>query len=133
MMARFGEITEPAPTVLASARERELKEWVTRRQQLVEMLTAEKNRRQQVRGRAKDEVKEHIDWLEERIKQPKALVCSSPAAFWCCSQNWGSFRILRAALAGLAPYNYDSGRYRAMVRHHQLWDDTQVTACWQTS
>lgn len=141
MTTRFGEITQPAPTVLASARERELKEWVTRRQQLVEMLTAEKNRRQQVRGRAKDEVGEHIDWLEERIKQldekikhlsesskewqdRKALLESTKGIGPLISS---SFLVLLpelgqlsnqaiAALAGLAPYNHDSGRYRGRRR-----------------
>ncbi|MEO0457625.1 MAG: transposase [Cyanobacteria bacterium P01_A01_bin.114] len=69
IIAKYGEVTEPPATVFASETEAELKSWVTRRQQLVEILTAEKNRRQQVRGLARDEVSEPIDWLKEQIKK----------------------------------------------------------------
>ncbi|WP_348918708.1 IS110 family transposase, partial [Adonisia turfae] len=70
VIAKYGEVTEPAATVFASAAESELKQWVTRRQQLVEILSAEKNRRTLlVKGAARDEVSEHIDWLEKKIKQ----------------------------------------------------------------
>lgn len=44
VLAHFGEAMQPTVTVLASAGEQALQEAVTRRRQLVEMLTAEKNR-----------------------------------------------------------------------------------------
>lgn len=44
VLAHFGEAMQPTVTVLASASEQALQEAVTRRRQLLEMLTAEKNR-----------------------------------------------------------------------------------------
>lgn len=141
MIAKYGEVTEPAAIVFVSETEAELKSWVTRRQQLVEILTAEKNRRKQVRGPARDEVSEHIDWLNERIKkidekikqlsestvewrERKALL-QSPKGIGPVISS--SFLVLLpelgqlsgkaiSALAGLAPFNRDSGNYRGRRR-----------------
>jgi transposase len=46
-LRRFGEQLKPAPTPAPSASDQELQELVRRRQQLVAMITAESNRRQQ--------------------------------------------------------------------------------------
>ena len=141
MIAKYGEVTQPAATVFATANEEALKGWVTRRQQLVEILTAEKNRRNQLRGPARDEVNEHIDWLQDRIKsldqkikqlsestqawqQRKALLQSPKgigpvisASFLVLLPELGqlSSRAI-AALAGLAPYSRDSGTFRGRRR-----------------
>ena len=45
MLARFGEAVRPAARPLANEQAQALAALVTRRRQLVEMLTAEKNRR----------------------------------------------------------------------------------------
>ncbi|MEM7772122.1 MAG: transposase [Cyanobacteria bacterium P01_A01_bin.37] len=50
MIARYGEIVQPAQTVFASEVDEELKAYITRRQQLVEMMTTEKNRRSGLMG-----------------------------------------------------------------------------------
>jgi transposase len=143
MIARYGEIAQPPPTVLASATEQELKAWITRRQQLVEMLTAEKNRRKQLQGIGRDEVSAHIDWLQERIKQLdekiKQLSESTPPqqarkAILQSVKGIGSLisasllvllpelgqlnRRAIAALVGVAPFSRDSGRFRGK-RH--IW------------
>lgn len=68
-IAHYGSVKQPKATVFATEVEQQLKDWITRRQQLVEMLSAEKNRRSQLRGVLKDEVEAHIDWLNERIEQ----------------------------------------------------------------
>lgn len=141
MIAKYGEVTEPAATVFASEAEEELKGWVKRRQQLVEILTAEKNRRKQVRGPARDEVTEHIDWLKERIdkldekikqlsestlewrerksllQSPKGIGPVISSSFLVLLPELGQLnRREIAALAGLAPYNRDSGNYRGRRR-----------------
>lgn len=61
MIATYGQVTQPAETVFASEAAEELEAWVTRRQQLVEMLSAEKNRRKQALGPKRDDVDEHIE------------------------------------------------------------------------
>ena len=138
MIARYGEVTNPTPTVFASEAESELKQWVTRRQQLVEILSAEKNRRTLLpKGIARDEVNEHIEWLEKKIKQldKKIDTLSESTAEWRATKKIlrspkgigpvisASFLVLLpelgklnrgqiAALAGLAPFNRDSGNFR---------------------
>lgn len=142
MIARYGTVVQPAATVFASTVEEELKSWVSRRQQLVEMLTAEKNRRQQLRpGLAQDEVSEHIEWLKERIQaidekiqqlsestsawQERKVLLQSPkgigpvisASFLVLLPELGQLSSKAiAALAGLAPYSRDSGNFRGRRR-----------------
>ena len=144
VIARYGEVTQPAATVFASEVESELKQWVTRRQQLVEILSAEKNRRTLlVNGPARDEVAEHIEWLEEKIKQldekiehisdstpewkerkailrsPKGIGPLISASFLVLLPELGQLnRRQIASLVGLAPFNRDSGRFRGQ-RH--IW------------
>ena len=143
VIARYGEVTEPAATVFASAAESELKRWITRRQQLVEMMSAEKNRRVLLRGPAHDEVTEHIEWLEKKIKEldekieqisdsddewkarkailrsPKGIGPFISASFLGLLPELGKLnRKQIAALAGLAPYNRDSGR---MSGQRHIW------------
>ncbi|MBE9065011.1 IS110 family transposase [cf. Phormidesmis sp. LEGE 11477] len=144
VIAKYGEVTEPAPTVFVSELEDELKQWVTRRQQLVEILSAEKNRRTLLlRGVARDEVNEHIEWLEEKIKQldgkidtlsestaewrsrkailrsPKGIGPVISASFLVLLPELGKLnRGQIAALAGLAPFNRDSGKFRGQ---RKIW------------
>lgn len=69
VLAYFGSVMTPEATVFGSEAEQELKAWVTRRSQLVEMMASEKNRRTQLKGTLKDNVQAHIDWLKEQIEQ----------------------------------------------------------------
>jgi len=137
MTAIYGAVTQPAETVFASEAAEELKAWVTRRQQLVEMLSAEKNRRHQVRGPKRDDVDEHIEWLEGRIKQidekikqlsesrsewverkailesPKGIGPVISSSFLVLLPELGELnRRQIAALVGVAPFNRDSGTFR---------------------
>ena len=68
-MAWFGEAIQPEVRPLASEAQVQLQELVTRRRQLVEMLTAEQNRAARLRGSAQADVEAHLDWLRRRIKQ----------------------------------------------------------------
>jgi transposase len=57
------EIRDPVDPALE-----EVRQWLTRRRQLVEMLVAEKNRAQQAAGGVKRDIKAHIDWLKKRLR-----------------------------------------------------------------
>lgn len=141
MIAHYGQVVQPAATVFASQAEQELKVWVTRRQQLVEMMSAEKNRQQQARGPAKDTITEHIDWLkeqigkaDEKIKQfsettteqhaRKALLQTVKGVGPVVSSSLLALlpelgqlnRRQIAALVGVAPFNRDSGHYQGKRR-----------------
>ena len=48
---------------------RQLGELISRRRQLVEMSTAEKNRRDRARGKALADIEAHIDYLEQRLQE----------------------------------------------------------------
>jgi transposase len=142
VLAHFAAAIKPPPRPIKSKDELELDALVGRRGQLVEMLTAEKNRRgSAATDTVREEIKEHIDWLEERIaeldQQLKALVK--------CSARWQakddilqsvpgigpvvSFSLIAdlpelgtlnrqkiSKLVGVAPLNCDSGQQRG-TRH----------------
>jgi len=137
VLAHFGEAMQPAVTILASANEQALQEAVTRRRQLVEMLTAEKNRQSSLRGKMRQNVDEHVDWLEKRIRQLDDEIEQLSQAH----EQWRSRMALLtsvpgigkviattliaalpelgkvsdkciSALVGVAPLNRDSGKYR---------------------
>jgi transposase len=70
VLAHFAAAIKPPLRPIKSKDELELDALVGRRGQLVEMLTAEKNRRgSAATDTVRDEIKEHIDWLEERIAE----------------------------------------------------------------
>lgn len=144
VLAKYGEFAKPEATVFASEAAEELKQWVTRRQQLVEILSAEKNRRTLLpKGIARDEVEEHIEWLEDKIKQldEKIDTLSESTAEWRATKKIlsspkgigpvisASFLVLLpelgklnrgqiSALAGIAPFNRDSGAFRGQ---RKIW------------
>lgn len=141
MIARYGEIVQPAQTVFASEVEAELKAAIVRRQQLVEMMTAEKNRRSALPGPERDAITEHIDWLQERINKldeqiktlsesksewrerkrilqsPKGIGPLISASLLVMLPELGqvSGKAL-AALVGVAPFNRDSGNFSGRRR-----------------
>lgn len=137
VLAHFGEAMRPGITVLASANEQGLQEAVTRRRQLVEMLTAEKNRQSSLRGKMRQSVEEHLKWLEERIRELDREIeeLSQSQAEWrsritilksvpgignviattlvAALPELGQVSDKRiSALVGVAPFNRDSGKYR---------------------
>src|SRR5271155_2154942 len=67
ILARFGEAVRPAARPLANEQAQALEALVTRRRQLVEMLTAEKNRRARAPKVLHRSIDEHIRWLEKRM------------------------------------------------------------------
>lgn len=137
MIATYGEIVQPDATVFASETEQEMKAWLQRRQQLIEMMSAEKNRRHQSTRRTKDAIDEHIEWLEKQIKaideklqqlsqyapqlQEKQTLLQSVKGIGLIISTHLSVALPElgtlnrrqiAALVGLAPFNRDSGQYQ---------------------
>ncbi len=141
VLARFGEAVKPALRPFKSADLRELEEILTRRRQLVDMLTAERNRKQQASLRMATEIDEHLEWLERRIKgadidlgqaikasplwkAKSDLLSSIPgvgkvtvSTMLAVLPELGTLnRRQISALAGVCPYNRDSGSYRGKRR-----------------
>ena len=69
LLARFAERVQPPLRALPTAAGRELKAVVARRRDLVEMLTAERNRLGSAPKVLHREIAAHIRWLEARLKQ----------------------------------------------------------------
>ena len=138
IIARFAQATNPEPKPAPSAEHLMLKELITRRRQLIDMRTADKNRLGVVHSReVKRDLADHIRWLDKRIGRLDddlgKLIRNSPV--WREKDNLlqsvpgvgdALSRTLLAAvpelgranrreigkLVGLAPLNRDSGRMR---------------------
>lgn len=137
VLARFAAIVRPEMRQIKDQETRELAALVTRRRQLVEMLSTEKTRLKQVSKPIRQNVQTHIAWLQNQIREmdedlSKTLKSSSiwrendqiiqsvPGAGPVLSVNLlanvpelGTLnRRQIAALIGLAPLNRDSGTFR---------------------
>ncbi len=137
VLARFGEAVRPEARPLADEQAQALEALVTRRRQLVEMLTAEKNRRARAPKVLHRSIDEHVRWLEKRLSgfddELSGLIRNTP--LWRERDELlrsvpGVGKVLSstllaqlpelgmlnrkqiAALAGLAPFNRDSGSLR---------------------
>lgn len=147
ILARFAEQVQPEIRPLADAEQQELDALLTRRRQLIEMLTAEKNRLQQVfvvRGsRVKKSLTAHIAYLTRELGRAEsdlaALVRQSPVwrerddllqsapgvgpvlslTILAALPELGRLdRKAIAALVGVAPLNRDSGLFRGKRMIH---------------
>jgi transposase len=67
MLADFAQRVRPEPRPLPDEAAQLLESLLTRRRQIVEMLTAEKNRLGFARGPVKRDISQHIRWLEKRL------------------------------------------------------------------
>ena len=140
-LARFGEGVKPTPRPLKSEELCQLEEILTRRRQLVEMVTAEKNRRAQASPKIAEEIDEHLEWLARRIKgadtdlsdaikkspiwQAKADLLKSIPGVGKVTVNTLMAELPElgelnrreiAALVGICPFNRDSGSHRGKRR-----------------
>ena len=70
VLARFAEAVRPEPRPLPTAEAKELEEFLSRRRQIVDMLTMEKNRLSiATTERMKKGLAKHIAWLEEALRR----------------------------------------------------------------
>ena len=141
VLALFGDKITPPVRPLASEAQQQLDDLVTRRRQLVDILTAERNRMALLRGKAQANVEGHIEWLAEQIKeqggeieaqiqanqawrQTQELVLSVPgvgkvmaSTLLSALPELGKLTHKQiATLGGVAPFNYDSGQMRGKRR-----------------
>jgi transposase len=137
VLAHFAEAVRPAVRPLPDAATLELSALVTRRRQLVEMLTAEENRRKTAPAAVRADIQEHIAWLRKRLHSVdrelgqairssslwreqddvlQSVPCIGPvvsATLLADLPELGTLgRKQIAALVGLAPLNRDSGTLR---------------------
>ncbi|HXJ95873.1 MAG TPA: transposase [Terriglobia bacterium] len=143
VLALYGERIAPAVRELPAEQNQELRALWVRREQLIEMLVMEENRLEHVPPKAKvvaHNLRSHIDYLRKQIKQADDDLDRTVRN----SQLWEKYELLTsvpgvgpvlsiallsdlpelgrlnraevAALAGVAPFNYDSGSLRGQRR-----------------
>jgi transposase len=137
VLAHFAATVQPEPRGLADTQAEELRDLLTRRRQVVGMLTAEKNRLKQATRLVRPRIKEHIAFLEQELEENNAdldgLLHASPlwrekedllrsvpgigpvasATLVAALPELGQLSGKQIAkLAGIAPLNRDSGRRR---------------------
>jgi transposase len=137
MIADFAQAIRPEVRPLGTEEQQLIKAFVTRRRQLIDMQTAEKNRRTSINPELLPRLEKHLDWLETELaeieedlndwidqnaqwREKRVSLESVPSV-----GKVTSFTLLAelpelgtlsrqkiAALVGLAPFNRDSGRFR---------------------
>lgn len=137
VLALFAERVQPAVRPLPDEAMQLLQAWRARRRQLVEMSTAEENRRQHAPPAVRRQIEKHLCWLQgqlaelerqlaERVRQSpvwresESLLRSTPGVgpvlattLLADVPELGTLnRRQVAALVGVAPLNRDSGTYR---------------------
>jgi transposase len=137
VLAQFGEAVQPEVRPLPDTATQELAALVARRRQLIEMLTAEKNRLRLATKKVRRNIEAHIRWLEGELldlddglgdvirsspvwRERDDLLRSVPGVGPVLSSVLLAHlpelgRLNRkeiAALAGVAPLNRDSGQFR---------------------
>jgi transposase len=143
VLAHFAEAIRPPVRALPDAQTQALSALLTRRRQLIEMLTAERNRLLRATPAVQGRLAAHITWLEQELTdldgELSQAVQASPV--WCAKESLlrstpgvgpvlartllfdlpelGSLTAKELAkLAGVAPLNRDSGRQQGK---RQIW------------
>jgi transposase len=141
LLARFGKAAELQPSVLPAPDVQRLSARMSRRRQLLQMLTMEKNHALSTPLDLCAKLREHIAWLEGEIqaltdeiqksiqetplfKDQQEILCSAKGVGPITSSillsdlpELGKLnRKQIAALVGVAPFNHDSGRGRGPRR-----------------
>lgn len=77
VLAHFAEAIRPEVRPMAQEEARQLRELVQRRRQISEMITAEKNRLRGKSLQVQSDIREHIEWLEKRLKEMESQLNQS--------------------------------------------------------
>ena len=136
-LSRFGQAVQPEVRPLRGKKEKELRALVDRRRQIVDMITAERNRRPKATPYVRQQIEQHIVWLQSQLDDLgddlDQVIKSSP--IWRTKDDLlqsvpgvgdVSSRVLLvelpelgqlnrkeiACLVGVAPHNRDSGTFR---------------------
>ena len=141
VIARFGAMMKPRAKAIRDQAQLALSQQVTRRRQMVQMVTAEKNRAQTALGAMKEQIERHIAWLRSEIEQLEDEINQAIIAdpLWRVTaerlQSMPGVGVITSAtlvaelpelgrlnrqkitaLVGLAPFNHDSGKHRGRRR-----------------
>lgn len=137
ILARFGQAVKPPVRPLKPEETLALEAILTRRRQIIEMITAESNRLASAAPRIAKQIRQHIVWLEKRLTEANqdldGMLRQSPvwqhkAQLMTSVPGVGRVTAVTllaelpelgalprreiSALVGVCPYSRDSGKYR---------------------
>ncbi|MGL5794108.1 MAG: IS110 family transposase [Waterburya sp.] len=141
VLAHFADAIRPQVRQISDESSRQLEDLVQRRRQISDMITAEKNRRRGKTNSVQASIDEHVEWLEQQLKEMESQIKSAIAV----NPDWqqkmklltsvpGVGQVVAVSLisslpelgtishksisylAGVAPLNKDSGKFRGKRR-----------------
>lgn len=141
VLAYFADAIRPEVRQISDESSRQLEDLVQRRRQISDMITAEKNRRRGKTNSVQASIDEHIEWLKKKLKEIESQIKSAIAV----NPDWqqkmklltsvpGVGQVVAVSLisslpelgtishksisylAGVAPLNKDSGKFRGKRR-----------------
>ncbi len=141
VIAHFASVVQPVPNGQQTSLEERLAACVERRRQLLDEQVAEKNRLYTCPAFVRENIEEHLDWLQEHIQalEKEIHTCIQQKPEWQARAEWmdsvpgvgavtastmvaelpelGQLNRQKiAALVGVAPFNKDSGPKRGKRR-----------------
>ncbi|WP_019506506.1 IS110 family transposase [Pleurocapsa sp. PCC 7319] len=151
LLAHFADAIRPQVRPISDESSRQLEDLVTRRRQISDMITAEKNRRRGKTNSIQADIDEHIEWLEKRLKEIESQIKSAIAI----NEDWQQkMKLLTSVpgvgevvavtlisslpelgtishksisyLVGVAPLNRDSGKFRGK---RKIWGGRATIRC----
>lgn len=84
VLAHFAEAIRPEVREMSDESSRQLEDLVARRRQLSDMITAEKNRRRGKTNAVKVSIDEHIEWLDQQLKEIESQIQQAISV----NENW---------------------------------------------
>jgi transposase len=141
VLAHFADAIRPQVRQMSDESSRQLEDLVQRRRQISDMITAEKNRRRGKTNSVQANIDEHIEWLEQQLKEMESQIKSAITV----NPDWQQkMKLLTSVpgvgevvavsiisslpelgkishksisyLVGVAPLNKDSGKFRGKRR-----------------
>jgi len=122
LLAHFAAAVRPPIRQLPSEEEEQLTGWLTRRRQVVDMLTVEKNRLVTVRPALKSDIENHLAWLKEDL----AKLDEEIGRFIQSTPLWKDKNRLLRTVPGVGPIT--SGTLLAMLPELGRLDRQQIAA-----
>lgn len=97
VLAHFADAIRPQVRQISDESSRQLEDLVARRRQISDMITAEKNRRRGKTNSVKASIDEHIEWLEQQLKEIEFQIKSAIAL----DESWKQKMKLLTSVPGI--------------------------------
>jgi transposase len=97
VLAHFADAIRPQVRQISDESSRQLEDLVQRRRQISDMITAEKNRRRGKTNSVQASIDEHIEWLEQQLKEIESQIKSAIAL----SEDWKQKMKLLTSVPGV--------------------------------